>query len=74
MELGDTLRSALVDPDPQEALRRVVIHLRTIGIEKAQILEELETLRSAENRHNEDIILDVMDFLTGFCSSHMRID
>lgn len=45
------------------------------GGDVISILEELEELRSIARREglDEDVVLDLMDFVTGWCSPHMKI-
>lgn len=74
MEFANTFRIALDNPNQLEALRQAVIDLRVTGIDKALILAELEALRRTVEDRDEDVILEVMDFLVGNCSPHMRID
>lgn len=47
----------------------------TRGGDVSSILEDLEELRLIARREHldEDIILDLMDFVTGWCSPHMKI-
>lgn len=52
-----------------------VKQLRKEGYSKEQILAAFELYREKiSSESDEDIVLEVMDFLTGFCSSHLWID
>jgi len=68
---------ALADSDPVEALRSLVLELSTEGFTKAAILEIFEQqrqrLRTANRESAEDAVMDVMDFLVGWCSPHMKL-
>jgi hypothetical protein len=60
-----------------EALRAVsafVRGLRREGQAKDVILTRLEALRRSVSDEQEDVLLEVMDFLVGWCSPHARID
>ena len=74
MSLSDKFRQALDKPNPTIELREVTLKLRSEGIDKATIMAELEQFRREVDETKEDIILEVMDFLSGWSSSHMKID
>ena len=60
-----------------EALRAVsalVRDLRREGHAKEAILAGLQALRRSVSDEQEDVLLEVMDFLVGRCSPHARID
>lgn len=66
---------ALKNEEPFQTLSETVKRLRVQGIEKSTLLEQLESLRSVvDTEENEDIVLDVMDYLVGYCAPHIRID
>src|SRR5438046_1643828 len=71
------LDEALGSSDPVRELRSVVMRLSTQGHTKDQILERLERsrqeLRRAGREKEEDAVMDVMDFLHGWCSPHMKL-
>ena len=70
-------RDALDKEAAFEELRKVVINLRSEGIEKETILAEFEALRISireEDEAKEDFILDVMDQLVGWCHPEHAID
>ncbi|HML21332.1 MAG TPA: hypothetical protein PKD09_06785 [Aggregatilinea sp.] len=77
MNFQELFWQALNEQDPVSALRQMLIDLRAQGIEKEALLKELYAFRqvaASRSEEDEDNVLDVMDFLVGFCSSHMRID
>ena len=64
--------TALRSADPPAALRSLVAELSAHGHSKADISESLEKLllrlrREGEAKEHEDIFLDVLDTLTGWC-------
>ena len=67
------MNTALHLPRPGQAFRDLVLELANEGYEKKQILQLLEDfliqLREQEGHKNsdEDVILDTMDCLTGWC-------
>ena len=68
---------ALDEEHPVSALAQVLIDLRAKGFEKDMLLKELEAFRplaAARSELDEDNVLDVMDYVVGFCSPHLRID
>jgi hypothetical protein len=75
--MHDRLTEALRSGDPTTSLSEAVRMLVAQGHKRATLYTELEQLReslAATGRESEeDAVLDVMDFLSGFCSPHMRI-
>lgn len=67
-------RRALNSPDKLSSLTEEIKNLRKEGISKEDLLEDLELFRNQLEEIEEDIVLDVMDFLTGFCCTHLIID
>jgi hypothetical protein len=60
-----------------EALRAVCVFVRGLrrdGQTKGAILSRLEDLRCSVSEEQEGVLLEVMDFLVGWCSPHARID
>jgi hypothetical protein len=67
----------LEEDNPEQAhdtLREAVIAARAKGISKPDILRALERLARELEEPKRDTILEVMDYLAGWCSPHMRID
>jgi hypothetical protein len=77
MSIDPRALEALKTPTPLEALRQYVRQLQTQGQTDAQILERLEQLRAdlrEEGRDaEEDVVLEVMDFVAGWCSPHVSL-
>jgi hypothetical protein len=66
-----TYRAALQSDEPLAALRHAVIEgLNEYGGDRDRVLGDLEQLRLVLRRDGQDEtpVLDVMDFLTGWCS------
>lgn len=68
------LWKAINRSDAFNEIRTAIILAVEQGESKENILYELEKLRQIVDDAQEDVILEVMDFLTGWCSPHMRID
>ena len=69
------LTEALQQSSPIEKLEPIVKKLLDKGYSKESILAEFESFRKTTTDEDyEDVVLDVMDFLTGWCSPHKRID
>jgi hypothetical protein len=71
-------RAALTSADPLMELRELVRHeLEAHPLGRPYVLEGLEELRSELRDEGlteaEDTVLEVMDFVTGWCSPHMRV-
>lgn len=76
--MADAYLGALESPVPLMALRAVVEHeLRDRHADRDVVLAELEALRGqlrSEGRDDlEDVVLEVMDFVAGWCSPHVRV-
>ena len=56
------------------ALRAFVEKLRKEGETKDAILARMQELRSSVSDEQEDILLEIMDFLVGWCSPHAKIE
>jgi hypothetical protein len=60
------------------SLREVVAHeLHDRHVDRDVLLDELESLRAelreADREDLEDVVLEVMDFVTGWASPHVRL-
>lgn len=68
------LEAAFAAGAPLEQLWQKLRHFKTQGIGKQEVLKALENLRQeAADEAVEDRILEVMDFVYGFCSPAMTI-
>lgn len=69
--------AALAKPDPVLRLREVVRDLLAQGHAREDVLAELERYRDLLHRSGqedaEDAVLDVMDFVVGWASPHMKV-
>jgi hypothetical protein len=76
--MADAYLGALGSPRPLAALRDVVQHeLHDRHADRDVVLGELEALRGELRRAGradaEDVVLEVMDFVAGWCSPHVRL-
>ena len=55
------------------ALRTVIEQHLKAGAKREPILTKIEELRKSVSDEQEDILLEVMDFLVGWCSPHMKL-
>ena len=73
-----SFEEALAAPEPTLALREAVVRARTAGAERDAVERQLRALRGHLQRAgrdaDEDVVLEVMDFLAGWSSPHMTID
>jgi hypothetical protein len=76
MTIEETVEEALRAVDPLGELRAVVLRLMSEGQDAESVLEMLEDKRrrlcEANRERDEDLVMDAMDFLTGWCSPHMK--
>jgi hypothetical protein len=77
MALDPAISTALKSSDPLNGLRSLVLDLQAQGQDQAAILTLLEQSRSelseSGREREEDLILDVMDLVVGWCSPHMAL-
>jgi hypothetical protein len=75
--IDQRIQEALRSSEPVNELRNLVLRLLTDGRTREAILELLESarqqLRQANCETDEDVVMDVMDFLVGWCSPHMKL-
>jgi hypothetical protein len=75
--IDQRIQQALSSSDPVNDLRNWVLHLLAEGQTHEAILELLERtrqqLREADRETDEEAVMDVMDFLVGWCSPHMKL-
>lgn len=68
---------ALKSPQAMWSLREAVQYLLTQKRTREAVLAELEDfqalLQKEEREEDEDVVLEVMDFLTGWCSPQMAL-
>ena len=75
--LDERFEKGLGSPQPFEALRDLATHLFEQGIDQPTVLAAFEqarqALREAGREREEDLVMDVMDCLVGWCGPHMRL-
>ena len=78
MMCEEEIDRALRSQEPLKALRSLAQQFlaeRHSTTEVINLFEEArERVRAAGREADEDLLLDAMDFLTGWCSPHMKID
>jgi ribosomal 50S subunit-associated protein YjgA (DUF615 family) len=73
-EIVRILNSSKGHDEALRAVRAFVENLRKEGQTKDAILARMEALRRSVFDEQEDVLLEVMDFLVGWRSPHARID
>jgi hypothetical protein len=77
MATTDEFQAALASDDRLAGLRRAAEHELQAGMPREQViarLEELRTnLRQRGREDDEDVVLEVLDFVTGWSSPHVRL-
>lgn len=78
MQLDESIEQALRSPEPANQLRSLVKQRFAEGMDKAVVLTAFEKarqeLRQAGRPVDEDAVMDVMDYLVGWCSPHMKLE
>jgi hypothetical protein len=77
MSVDARVEEALSGPAAVEQLRSLAIALQTEGKSHSSIVQffddNRQALRDAGRDADEDAVLEVMDFLVGWCSPHMSL-
>ncbi len=78
MKLDESIDEALRSPEPIRNLRSIAVEHFSRGTERSAVLAVFENarqeLRRAGREADEDAVMDVMDFLVGWCSPHMKLE
>ena len=78
MAIDARIQAALLSPDPLRELRSVAQTLRSEGESHDAILELFEQtrrqLRESNREPEEDLVMEAMDLLVGWCSPHVKLD
>lgn len=76
-DIHASFHEALASSDPVAQLRELVGAELDHGVSRSEVLGQLESLRlelrDGGRGNEEDVVLDVMDFVTGWSSPHMRL-
>jgi hypothetical protein len=73
MAVTEEFRAALASEHRLDGLRNAAEHQLQAGRPREQVVARLEALRSGLSDADEDIVLEVLDFVTGWCSPHVRL-
>ncbi len=78
MKFRESVEAALRSARPLDKLRLVAQEFLSIGTPREQVFDLFDhtrlELRKAGREADEDAVADVMDFIDGWCSPHMRIE
>ena len=76
MDRISEFRKCIWAMDSSSCLRRTIEQMMALGIDKDSILADLNVLKSelrtSGNEKLEDVVLDAMDCVVGWCSPHQR--
>ena len=77
MTFEEKLEAALRSPEPFLQLRALAADYLQQGESREAVLDRFERvqtpLRAAGREADEDVVLEVMDCLVGWCSPHMKL-
>jgi hypothetical protein len=73
MAITDEFQTALASGNRLDGLRRAAEHELRTGTPREQVLAKLEALRAGLRDSDEDVVLEVLDFVTGWCSPRVRL-
>jgi hypothetical protein len=75
--IDERIEQALRSSEPVHQLRQLALHLLANGQTRQAVLDFFEharqQLRQADREGEEDTVMDIMDFLVGWCSPHMKL-
>ena len=71
--ITDEFRAALASENRLDGLRSAAEHELENGTPREQVVARLEALRPGLGDIDEDVVLEVLDFVTGWCSPHVRL-
>lgn len=54
-------------------LRECLINFKNAGMDKDCMINNLEELRNASDSDKEDVLLELMDFVVGYCNPNLSI-
>jgi hypothetical protein len=75
MRFQRIFNEALKQENKMVSLRNAVVTLRSEGIDKQTLISELtQYYVETDIEADKDVAADILDFLYGYCSPHMRID
>jgi hypothetical protein len=76
-DIFSAFREALDSSEPMLRIRDLVRSELEHGVSRAEVLGQLESLRielrGVGREDAEDVVLDVMDFVSGWSSPHMQL-
>lgn len=54
-------------------LRECLVEFKNTGMDKDSMIKSLEELRNGNDPETEDILLELMDFVVGYCNPNLAI-
>ena len=73
----ERLIAAIGQEDQGERLRELASHLLRDGLSRDELIAQFDSFREVLRREGredeEDVVLDTMDYVVGWCSPHMRL-
>jgi len=73
MAITDEFCAALASERRLDHLRSAAEYELRAGTPRQQVVAKLEALRAGASDNDEDVVLEVLDFVTGWCSPHVRL-
>ncbi len=72
--LAQELEAAIKSDMPLAEIAGLLRHVKELGVTQDDVYSFLETLhQAAPDEGTDDRILEVADFVAGFCASHMNV-
>ncbi len=70
---ADVLCAAIKEGTDVLFLRECLLKFKIAGMDRSSMVLNLETLRKSSDPQTEDILLELMDFVTGYCSPERSV-
>jgi hypothetical protein len=71
--IADGFRAALASGRSLDGLRAAVLDELNAAVPRAEVIERLESIRPGLDESGEDIVLEVLDFVTGWSGPDARL-
>ena len=65
--------SAEIEEKNLLVLHKCLMEFKNAGMDKNSMIKSLKELRNSSNPETEDVLLELMDFVVGYCNPNLSI-
>ena len=65
--------SAEIEEKNLLVLHKYLMEFKNAGMDKNSMIKSLKELRNISNPETEDVLLELMDFVVGYCNTNLSI-